>query len=112
MLTGGELSAALGKSGSCGVVSIVVKSMPARGFVEGESVSSSEKSIFSTLSGRTATLFSIVSDPTIPRMANSQRKNTTTDPTTKASSPARNVLMKFIMRSVFCVLVLRLVLQR
>ena len=83
-------------SESCGVVWKLRKSNPANGSVDGESVMTSEKSIFRIDSGATVTLFSI--DPAIPTSRMIQKKKHNTEPAKKASRPARKVLMKFIIR--------------
>ena len=86
-------------SGNCRVRCSDMRFSPASGSDEGESVMISEKSILRIDSGLTATLFSI--DPAMPINTKIQMKKTRNVPTTKARSPARKVLMKFIVASYY-----------
>ena len=85
-------------SESCLVEVIVIQSMAAKGSVDGESTISSTRSILRIDPGRTVTgpPFSDAAMPAIIPNRKIQKNSERNEPTKKASTPAKNVLKKFI----------------
>ena len=89
------------KNESCGVACIVWKSIAAKGFVEGESVIISEKSILRIVLSVTGSVEPPPIEAAMPTKIMIQRKKQTNVPTTKANKEAKNTFTNFIYLTFF-----------